>query len=126
MKILLIEPDQMLARNIAALFAAAGHEVHWQVDPQVAVNYLDEVRIDAIVMDMVLCQHSAIEMLYEIRSYIEWRHLPVIIFSSLPAREVINCVAALDQLGVSAYHHKAFTPISNLVKTVGSYQLTPA
>lgn len=118
MKVLLVESDKLLARNIAAVFAASGHEVFWQVDPQEAVNCLDDNSVDAIVMDLVLCRHSAIELLYEMRSYNEWQDIPTVIFSSLPAKEVLNCVASLEQLGVKAYHHKMSTRLSQLVASV--------
>lgn len=122
MKILLVEPDKLLAKNISAGFSAAGHAVVWQVDPQEAVNCLDEQSVDAVIMDLVLCQHSAIEILYEIRSYREWQSIPVIIFSSLPTRDVLACVASLEQLGVKAYHHKSFTRLADLIAAVESHR----
>jgi len=125
MRILLVEPDRMLAANIGAILGGAGHKVEWHVNPQEAVNSLDDKSADMVIMDLVLCQHSAIEMLYEMRSYSEWQSLPVIIYSSLPAREVLSCVASLEQLGVTAYHHKSFTPLSELVHTIEKYQPSP-
>lgn len=122
MKILLVEPDKLLASNITTGFAAAGHDVCWQVDPQESVNCLDDQPIDAIVMDLVLCQHSAVEMLYEMRSYREWQDIPVIIFSSLPTRDVLGCVTSLEQLGVKAYHHKSFTRLTDLIAAVENRQ----
>lgn len=118
MKILLIEPDRLLAANLIDYFGRAGHTVDWQVSPQESIDFLDHQPVEAVILDLALCAHSAIEMLYEMRSYNEWKDIPVIIFSSLPAREIISCAASLDQLGVRAYHHKSSTPLSDLLLSV--------
>jgi DNA-binding response OmpR family regulator len=122
MKVLLIEPDKLLATSISIIFEQAGHQLDWQANPQEAINYLDEQLADVIITDLSLCAHSAIEVLFEMRSYSEWQGIPVIIFSSLPAREIYSCVASLEQLGVKAYHHKASTSLAELLASTESYQ----
>ena len=117
-KILLLETDHLLAKNLRQFLKNSGYEVDWQVDPQAAIESADTVPPDAIVLDLMLAQHSGIEFLYEFRSYPEWQNLPVIIFSNISAEEVSGCLEAFEQLNVSAYHYKLTTSLAKLADSV--------
>ena len=117
-KILLLETDHLLAKNLRQFLKNSGYEVDWQVDPQAAIESADTVPPDAIVLDLMLAQHSGIEFLYEFRSYPEWQNLPVIIFSNIAAEEVSGCLEAFEQLNVSAYHYKLTTSLAKLADSV--------
>jgi CheY-like chemotaxis protein len=117
-RILLLETDQVLARNTIAIFESAEFEVEWHVDPQEAIAALDIKPADVIVMDLIFTGRSGIEFLYELRSYPDWSDLPVILHSSVPPREIFACVASLEQLQIKAYHYKPTTLLAELAASV--------
>ncbi|MDB5160973.1 MAG: hypothetical protein JWO96_353 [Candidatus Saccharibacteria bacterium] len=117
-RILLLETDKLLAQNTKRMLESAGHAVDWQVDPQEAVHSIDAEAADVIIMDIILADRSGIEFLYELRSYPDWRYLPVILHSSVPPREIYNCAAGLEQLDIKAYHYKPSTLLSELIGSV--------
>jgi len=126
-KVLLLETDKLLARNVAKTLEARGFEVNWQVDPQEAILAIDAQPVDLVVMDLVLANHSGVEFLYEFRSYQDWQTMPVVVYSSLPMSELDYCDESLRQLSISAYHHKPDTLLAQLADSVeGCLQLSPA
>jgi len=123
-RILLIEPDRLLAKNITAAFKRAGHQTDWCVDAQAAINTADAATPDLVILDLLLSFHGGIEFLYELRSYPEWVELPVIIFSSLPSEEVNFASSAFVQLGVNYFLPKISTGLAQLV-TAANQLLQP-
>ncbi len=115
-KVLLIETDKFLAKNVTNILEANDFIVDWQVDPQAAVISLDQGTTDLIIMDLVLAGRSGIEFLYEIRSYPDWQKIPVIAFSSVPEAELGSCAQSLEQLDVKVYYHKPATTVADLVR----------
>lgn len=116
--ILLIEPDKILAGNIARVLKKNGHAVNQQVDPQIALDSADTILPDVIVLDLILAGRSGIEFLYEFRSYPDWLKIPIVLFSSLSARELRESLPGFDHLNITAYHHKSNTSLSQLAKSV--------
>src|SRR5207248_2663173 len=108
------ETDRFLARNIVRAFKRAGHNVHWLVDLQAAVNDADTTEPQAVIMDLFLAGRSGIEFLYEFRSYPEWATVPVILFSSVPDIELEQCQSTFIQLGVTHFFYKPSTTLAEL------------
>lgn len=117
-KILLIETDRMLASNLQSFLDCLGHEIEWQVDPQLAVFSADENRPDIVILDLMLASRSGVEFLYEFRSYPDWQKLPVIVFSNVSERELGQCISSFPQLNISAYHYKPQTTLGQLAQTI--------
>ena len=115
-KILLLEPDILIARNIGAVLKLAGHEVDWHRDAQSAIIGVDKVRPDLIISELQLTSHSGIEFLYELRSYVEWRDIPLIVFSHVPNKQ--PKAEHWRELGVVTYHYKLTTKLGDLVASV--------
>jgi len=124
-RILLIEPDRILANNVTRTLEAAGHQVELQVDPQVAVESADKLPPQLIIMEMLLADRSGAEFLYELRSYPEWQALPVVVFSSIALADLGASAASLQQLNIAAYHYKPSTSLDQLLKTVGQALQVP-
>lgn len=120
MKALVLETDKMFAHNICRHLEVHGYKTDWQVDPQEAIISVDVEPVDIIIMDVVLAGRSGIEFLYEFRSYPDWANIPVIIYSSVPAREVGDSAAGFEQVNIKAYLYKPTTPISSLVAHVNN------
>lgn len=119
MNILLIEPDRLLADTYRQALEAAGHKVIMCASAQSAIFAADTVMPDVVILELQLVDHSGIEFLYEFRSYPEWQQVPVLIQSTVPAREFDNSWDLLKtQLGVTAYHYKPLTSLQTLVSSV--------
>ncbi len=112
----MLEPDVLLARNTAGALKNSGHQVSWHRDAQSAISELDKTRPDLIVSELQLTNHSGVEFLYELRSYIEWQDIPLIIFSHVPNMQ--PKAEHWQKLGVVAYHYKPATKLNDLVHSV--------
>lgn len=118
-RILLIETDHLLAKNLSIFLNRLGHQVSWRVDPQEAIEQADRSVPEVIVLDIILSgQRSGIEFLYEFRSYPEWQNLPVIIFSCVAAEDLKGCLDSIAQLNISAYRYKPTTSMRELAKCI--------
>lgn len=122
-QIILLEPDALLARIYRQALEHAGHHVRIVVSAQEAVFEVDELPPDIIIAELQLVGHSGIEFLYELRSYLEWQHIPVLIHSSVPPTEFMGSRQLLSgALGVRSYHYKPHTSLRALLRSVN--QLT--
>ena len=118
MKILLLEPDEILGQTAKASLLAAGHAVTVRRSAQTALDALDADLPDIIILELQLGIHNGVEFLYELRSYPEWQHIPVIVHT-LNARILDErFVVALKQLGVTALLYKPRTSSKSLVDSV--------
>jgi DNA-binding response OmpR family regulator len=118
-KILLIEPDAVLAKTYIDAFKTAGHQTRLTVSAQDAVFKVDEDLPDVVVVELQLVAHNGIEFLYELRSYAEWQQIPVIVHSCIPPAEFMDSTKLLrDRLGVSTYLYKPQTTLRTLLRTI--------
>ena len=112
--ILLLEPNQLLASQVASYLAEQGHQVRLAHDAQSAINQTDQTTPDIVIIEVLLASHSGIEFLYEFRSYSEWRNVPVMIFSRITRTELATTDKMLASLGVTAYLYKPSTTLKRL------------
>ncbi|HWB39003.1 MAG TPA: response regulator [Candidatus Saccharimonadales bacterium] len=118
-QILLVEPDQLLAKTYAAGLTYAGHNVVAARTAQSAVQAADALQPDLVVLELQLVEHSGVEFLYEFRSYSEWQNVPVMIHSHVPPAEFNSHLQLLkDELGVQVYLYKPATSLQFLLETV--------
>ncbi len=118
-KIILLEPDSILAGLYIQAFEYVGHDVRRTVSAQDAVFKVDELLPDVVIVELQLVAHSGIEFLYELRSYHEWQNIPVIIHSCIPPTEFSESVNLLrDRLGVREYLYKPHTSLHKLLRVV--------
>lgn len=119
-KILLIEPDRLLAESYVQALQHDGHEVNAASSAQAAIMAADATPPDIVVLELQLVGHSGIEFLYEFRSYTDWQKVPVIIQTHVPPHEFTDSWQILqDELGVEDYLYKPRTSLSQLVTAVG-------
>lgn len=121
MKVLLIEPDAVLAEAISAAFTKRKHQVTWRRSAQKALDALDETVPDLIVLEIQLGLHNGIEFLYEIRSYPEWQNIPVVVHTlnaKVLDRQFTNAFADLD---VRAVLYKPRTSTQQLVHVLNQF-----
>ncbi len=123
MRILLIEPDKVLAKTYQQSLASAGHEVVIAHGAQPAITAADGQQPDLVILELQLIEHSGIEFLYEFRSYDDWQATPVLILSQIPPGEFSASWPLLKgELGVNHYFYKPHTTLRQLLGAVSDYQ----
>ncbi len=122
MKILLLEPDVVLARTYAQALAREGHVVTHRSSAQEAIHVIDHQEPDLIILELQLAQHSGIEFLYELRSYPEWQSIPVVLHTLIPAEAIAGGRITLSSLNVDVYLYKPRTTLQELCSSVRSMQ----
>ena len=120
MKVLLVEPDRVLAQTARSALNEAGHAVSVVSSGQRAVDALDAGDYDAVVLEPELGLHNGIELLYELRSYAEWRTLPVVLWTL--NKQLIQQVYGrpLRQLGISKVLYKPTDSLATLLRHVNA------
>lgn len=117
-RVLILESDRVLAHNISYFLRQRGHKVSWAAGPQTAIEEADKEQPDAIVMDLILGGHGGVEFLFELRSYPEWQQLPIIIYSSMPERELTAYQAELAQLKITTHLYKPESTLADVADCV--------
>ncbi len=118
MTILLVEDDEDLAEMYQLQLRHGGHRIKMATDAQAALDVLDALAVDLIVLDILLPVHNGLSVLYELRSYPDWRQIPVIILTSVASGEVKLTAVGLAKLGVAQYLDKAHTKPHQLLAAV--------
>ncbi len=123
-KILLIEPDVLLASTYSAALAKHGHQVAVACNAQSALDAADELEPEIILLELQLVSHSGIEFLYEFRSYPEWQAIPIIVLSHVPPTEFKQSAGVLQsQLGVIDYYYKPHVSLQKLLRIVETVEV---
>lgn len=118
-RILLIEPDRVLAKTYTKSLEQSGYKVSVCAGAQAGIHACDEAEPDLILLELQLVEHSGIEFLYELRSYPDWQNVPVIIQSQVPPSEFADNWELLRQeLGVVHYLYKPQSTLRNLQQSV--------
>lgn len=117
-KILLLEPDRLLARTYTQALVGAGHGVFWQTDAQKSLDIIDEQQIDIIILELQLSPHNGVELLYELRSYPDWDHIPVLLHTMIPRSHPGLGHTFWNQLHIADYLYKPQTSLAQLIRSV--------
>lgn len=121
-QILLIEPDRVLAETYRQALLSEGHRVVCCASAQAGIISADQHQPDLIILELQLVEHSGIEFLYELRSYQDWRDIPVIIQTQVPPSEFNDNRQLLrEQLGVRIYLYKPQTSLRGLLAAVDEH-----
>ena len=86
-KLLLAEDSQMLSQMICDCLVEAGYEVEAAYNGQEALDQLDDT-VDGIITDIEMPVMDGHRLTHLIKEDEQWKHLPVIIFSSLINEEM--------------------------------------
>jgi DNA-binding response OmpR family regulator len=124
-KILLLEPDALLGNIYQAALEHAGHEVAHYTNAQTAVLGMDKSLPDIIITELQLAMHNGIEFLYELRSYVEWQDIPIVVLSNVPSIEQESIAALWKDIHITAYHYKPLAKLQHIIDGVDCI-FTPA
>ena len=117
-KILLLEPDRIFANNYRRALVLGGHEVIWHNDAQAAINSVDKDVPDIIIVEPQIRGNNGIEFLYELRSYTDWKEIPVVILSLVPDYALSLSPRILEQLKIVDYLYKPQTSLEKLSNSI--------
>lgn len=116
--ILLVDADAPLRKLTKAAFEAAGYTAAAASSAAKAIALCEERQPDIIVLDLQLRGHSGVELLHELRSYQEWQHIPVILYTNIPKNDLAGFEKAFALTGIRAYCYKPETTFKKLIDTV--------
>ena len=118
-RILLVEPDQVLAEVYRQALQHAGHSVLSATSAQAAVLVADDHRPDLVILELQLVEHSGIEFLYEFRSYPDWQGIKILIHSQVPPAEfAANWPLLKTEFNLADYLYKPLTSLEDLTEAV--------
>ncbi len=112
--VLLVEPDRAQAAAIAGWLQPRHINVVTADSAQGAIAAADAAVPNVVVLELALPAHNGIEFLHEFRSYPEWEHIPVIIFS----QQYIEDLQPFTALGNISYLYKPNTSLSRLYEVI--------
>ena len=116
MNVLLVEPDYIMASSARVALETIGHTVSVASAGQQAIDAMDTTTYDAILLEPQLGLHSGVEFLYELRSYSEWRDVPVVIWTMNRHFLHASYERALKHLGVRQVLYKPLTTLHKLTR----------
>ena len=118
MRILLIEPDSILANIYSEALERVGHKVVRVANAQAAITAADKRTPDVVILEIQLPRHSGAAFLYEFRTYSDWMKIPIIAHTVVPPTRLSLFAKSLDELGVTTCLYKPHTSLSKLVAAV--------
>lgn len=113
MKILIIEPDRLLARQYSQALKQVG-DCNFVATAQEAITSIDESKPDLIILELLLKAHNGVEFLYELRSYDDLHNLPIILHTYTPQEKFSSDETVLHELGIKDYLYKPETSLQQL------------
>ena len=115
--VLIVEPDNSLAKIYLGALKKAGHIVRRVKTAQTAIAELDKRKSDIVVLELQLIKHNGIEFLYELRSYTDWQDLPIIIHS-FTSPDIMDNLVLSRHIGIAKYLYKPNTSLRDLLTAI--------
>lgn len=97
-QVLVIEDDPTWAMVLERYCRDEGAKVRVAVSPQLALDMIDEIKPDVVILDMLLAAETGMALLNEMRGYDDLTDIPVVVCTSV---EGMN-MKQLAPLGVTA------------------------
>ncbi|MCA9348457.1 response regulator [Candidatus Saccharibacteria bacterium] len=115
-RVLILDSDAIIAGALRKKFIDSGFEVVVCDDAQDAILQIDSRAPSVIVLEIANRQNSGVDFLYELRSYIDWQFLPVIVYTRFSETDKSVLADGLTDVGVSAILRKADVTVGRLVE----------
>jgi len=113
--ILIVEDDTFLSSAYRLKFTKIGFTVHIAMDGQEAMNILQTVKPDLILLDIVMPVKDGFTVLSELKANTAYKDIPVIITSNLSQKEDIE---KAHTLGATDFIVKSDVSLDDLVQKV--------
>ena len=91
--VLIVEDDKWLAEQHARVLTLAGYKTTIALHAIAAIQLIDEINPDAIILDVLLTGSTAFALLHELQSYGDTGNIPIILCTNLASE------LSIDNLG---------------------------
>jgi DNA-binding response OmpR family regulator len=104
-KILVVEDEESLLKLESILLTSKGYQVHGVTDGQAAVDAIERIKPDLVLLDIMLPEIDGFEVCRRIKQNDATRKIPVIMLTAKKSREDM---ARGEQAGADWYITKPF------------------
>lgn len=104
-KILIVEDEESLLKLESILLTSKGYEVKGVADGQAALDAVETMRPDLILLDVMLPEIDGFEVCRRVKANDTTKHIPVIMLTAKKSREDM---ARGEQVGADWYITKPF------------------
>jgi CheY-like chemotaxis protein len=117
-RLLVIEPDTILAEVLRRTFASNENDLVIATTASEAIMAANE-RTSAIILELRLAQHNGIELLQELRSYVELQQVAIIIYTVAALNNEMKQKLIVDY-NIAAYLYKPTHTVQQLSQVLQS------
>ncbi|MCK4781789.1 response regulator [Candidatus Parcubacteria bacterium] len=114
-KILFIEDEPVLQKNLENIFQAEGYKTMGALDGEIGLKLAQAEKPDLILLDLVLPKLSGFDVLKKLKDNETTKDIPVIILTNLETMEDINKAI---ELGATTYLVKLNYNLKELLEKV--------
>lgn len=118
--VLIVEDDDWLANQQALTIKSAGYKVKVVHHALAAIQAIDKLHPDAIILDVLLAGSTAFALMHELQSYGDTGDIPIILCTNLASELRID---DLSEYGVKRILDKSKMVPSDLVSALRSVLL---
>ena len=91
--VLIVEDDEWLAEQHQRVLTKAGYEATIALHAIAAMQAVDDIHPDAIILDVLLTGNTAFALLHELQSYGDTGNIPIILCTNLAAELTLENLA---------------------------------
>lgn len=122
MHVLIVEPDMHLAHAYKRVLELKGHSVEQAFTAQAALEKADLKTPDVISLELQLPGANGIAFLQELRTYEDWRSIPVVLHTyAMPLGQSALKIQLEEQFGVVSWLYKPQTSLLQLQTILENY-----
>lgn len=114
-KIVVVEDDDWLAQHYVRMLESAGYEAFYAPHAVEAIDTIDNVMPDVIILDVLLAGTTALALLHELKSHSDLAAIPIVLATNLADQIAIDDVASY---GVKRIINKATMHPDDIVAAV--------
>ncbi len=114
-KVVVVENDDWLAQHYIRTLESAGYEVHYAPHAIEAIDIIDSVLPDAIILDVLLSGTTALALLHELKSHNDLAQIPIILATNLADQIAMDDV---ESYGVKRILNKATMHPEDIITAV--------
>ena len=82
-RVVVVEDDEWLTEHYLRVLRRAGYETYHAPHAISAIDVIDDVRPDAVLLDVLLTGTTALALLHELRSHADLANIPIVLATNL-------------------------------------------
>ncbi len=118
MHVLVVDSDKIISSQVVQALKMAGHDTTVAISAESGVQSIDEFTPDCIVLELALGGHNGLEFIYELRSYADMMHIPIVLYTYVSPHDFTSDEVVHAKLGIVAYLQKTTSTLQQLVLAV--------